>query len=151
MLFLPFPSLDLFCLCLTPGVSCNSLFSFLLPPNTESTPPPTCWCPSQPCSPLPVGHAADDSGAPHHAPHAGPAPLHAAAGHDPASRPGAWPAPTGGHAATTAYAGADATCPACKCLVLLGSGIVRRQEWQAGRCFRLGGLGRPPRGGAVEG
>ena len=150
MPFLPFPSLDLFCVS-HPGFPVTTTFSPLcFLPTLKAHLLPPAGAP-QPCPPLPTGHAADDSGAPHHAPHAGPAPLHAATRHDPASRPGAWPAPAGGHAATAAYAGADATCPACKCLVLPGSGIVRRQEWQAGCCFRLGGLGRPPRGGAVGG
>lgn len=70
--------------------------------------------------PLSAGHAAHDSGAPHHAPHAGPASLHAAAWHDPTTRPGTRPDPTGCHAPAAAYAGADAACPACKCLVLWG-------------------------------
>lgn len=62
-----------------------------------------------------TGHATDDSGTPHHAPHARTASLHATTWHDPATRPCSWPDPSWGNAPTAAHAWADATCPTCKC------------------------------------
>lgn len=125
--FSPFSKSGFFSLSLALWVSSNNFFSSVPPADAESTSPPRCWPPSSVQPSLSAGHATDDSGTPHHAPHARPASLHAAPWHDPASRTRTRPDPTRGHATTAAYAGPDATCPACKCLVV-GSHINRMPE-----------------------
>lgn len=122
--FFTFFHARVFSFCLShPGFFLTTLSPLRLLPRPQAHLLPPAGRQLSPADALSAGHAADDSGTPHHAPHPGPASLHAAPRHDPASRPCTWPDPTRSHASTAAYAGPDATCPACKCLVLPGSCI----------------------------